>query len=40
MAIGSKKDDRINGIKEGIREAGEDPDRLNIDIYDPNKICL
>jgi hypothetical protein len=32
--------DRIDGIKEGIREAGANPDRLkSIDIYDANKIA-
>lgn len=39
ILIGSRKDDRIDGIKEGIREAGEDPNRLNINIYDANKIA-
>lgn len=40
LLIGSKYDERIEGIKEGIREAGADPDRLKaIEIYDANKIA-
>jgi hypothetical protein len=41
IIIGSKKyKERINGIKEGITDAGEDPKRLNfIGIYDANKIA-
>jgi hypothetical protein len=39
VLIGSKYDRRIEGIKQGIREAGADPDQLKvIDIYDANKI--
>lgn len=39
--IGTKKyDGRIEGIREGIKEAGADPDDLAaIDIYDANKIA-
>ena len=38
--IGDKYDRRIKGIKQGIREAESDPDRLKaIDIYDANKIA-
>jgi hypothetical protein len=38
--IGTKYDGRIEGIKQGIREAGADPNQLkNIDIYDANKIA-
>ncbi|AFY48801.1 hypothetical protein Nos7524_2993 [Nostoc sp. PCC 7524] len=37
--IGSKKDDLITAIKEGIQETGADPAQLkSIDIYDANKI--
>jgi hypothetical protein len=39
ILVGSKKDDRIKGIKDGILEAGANPDPLNIDIYDANKIA-
>ncbi len=40
VLIGSKYDRRIEGIKQGIREAGADPDKLKaIDIYDANKIA-
>jgi hypothetical protein len=41
ILIGTTKyDDRIKGIKEGIREAGADPEQLKaIDIYDANKIA-
>lgn len=40
LVIGTKYDKRIDGIKDGIREAGADPDHLNaIDIYDANKIA-
>jgi hypothetical protein len=38
ILVGSKKDDLIKGIKEGIQEAGSNPDLLNIDIYDANRI--
>nr|WP_290224966.1 hypothetical protein [Trichocoleus desertorum] len=39
VLIGSKYDKRIEGIKQGIREAGANPDQLKaIDIYDANKI--
>lgn len=38
--IGSKYDKRIEAIKQGIREAGADPNQLStIDIYDANKIA-
>lgn len=38
--VGTKYDKRIDGIKDGIREAGADPDHLiAIDIYDANKIA-
>lgn len=41
LAIGTKYDRRIDGIKDGIREAGADPDQLiAIDIYDSNKIAM
>lgn len=37
---GSKYNDRIEGIKQGIREAEANPDQLKaIDIYDANKIA-
>ncbi|MGO7367642.1 hypothetical protein ACC719_11630 [Rhizobium ruizarguesonis] len=37
---GPKRDDYIAGIREGIMEAGCDPDRLaRVDIYDANKIA-
>ncbi|ALB40409.1 MULTISPECIES: hypothetical protein [Nostocales] len=37
--IGTKKDDLITAIKEGIQEAGADPAQLKtIDVYDANKI--
>jgi hypothetical protein len=41
VLIGSKKyKERIDGIKQGIREAGANPDSLKtIDIYDANKIA-
>lgn len=40
VLIGSKYDERIDGIKQGIREAGSDPDQLKaVDIYDANKIA-
>ncbi len=41
VLIGSQKyKDRIDGIKQGIREAGANPDSLKtIDIYDANKIA-
>jgi GTPase SAR1 family protein len=40
VLIGSKYDERIEGIKEGLREAGADPERLRaIEIYDANKIA-
>ena len=40
ILVGSKKDDRIQGIKDGIIEAGANPDRLkSIDIYDANNIA-
>ncbi|MBD2498921.1 hypothetical protein [Nostoc sp. FACHB-280] len=39
VLISSKYDDRINGIQQGIREAGADPNQLKaIEIYDANKI--
>jgi hypothetical protein len=34
-----KKDEQIEAIKQGIREAGGNPDQLGIDIYDANKIA-
>jgi len=38
--IGDKYDERIEGIKEGIREAGANPDDLKaIDLYDANRIA-
>jgi hypothetical protein len=38
--IGVKYDRRIDGIKQGIQEAGADPNQLTkIDIYDANKIA-
>jgi len=41
LVIGTKYDKRIDGIRDGIREAGADPDRLiAIDIYDANKIAM
>jgi hypothetical protein len=40
VLIESKKSkDRIDGIKEGIREARANPDSLKIDIYDAEKIA-
>ncbi|MEI2580132.1 hypothetical protein V5G28_015455 [Scytonema sp. PRP1] len=40
VVIGTKYDERIKGIKQGIRDAGADPNQLkNIDIYDANKIA-
>ncbi len=40
VVIGTKYDGRIEGIKQGIREAGANPNQLkNIDIYDANKIA-
>ncbi|UBF30137.1 hypothetical protein K9N68_39015 (plasmid) [Kovacikia minuta CCNUW1] len=40
VLIGSKYDERIEGIKQGIREAGADPAQLKaIEIYDANKIA-
>lgn len=40
VLIGSKYDKRIEGIKQGIRETGANPDHLKaIDIYDANKIA-
>jgi len=41
ILIGSNKyNARIKGIKDGIRDAGSDPDQLKaIDIYDANKIA-
>lgn len=40
VLIGSKCDERIEGIKQGIQEAGADPTQLKaIDIYDANKIA-
>ncbi|MBD2471541.1 hypothetical protein H6G90_28525 [Nostoc sp. FACHB-145] len=40
VLIGSKYDERIDGIKQGIREAGANPDQLKtVDIYDANKIA-
>jgi len=40
VLIGSKYDERIEGIKQGIQEAGADPTQLKaIDIYDANKIA-
>lgn len=41
LIIGTKYDKRIDGIKDGIREAGADPNHLiSIDLYDANKIAL
>jgi hypothetical protein len=38
--VGSKFDERIQSLKEGITEAGSDPNDLaEIDIYDANKIA-
>lgn len=38
--VGSKYDDRIVAIKQGIKDAGADPNQLKaIDIYDANKIA-
>lgn len=38
--VGNQPDDRIKAIREGIHEAGGDPDKLvSIDIYDANKIA-
>ncbi|WP_195819419.1 hypothetical protein [Roseobacter sp. MH60115] len=38
--VGTKRDDRINAIRQGIEEAGNDPARLaEIDIYDCNKLA-
>ena len=38
--VGSKYSDRIVAIKQGIQDAGADPDQLTvIDIYDANKIA-
>ena len=38
--VGTKYDRRIDGIKDGIRETGADPNQLiAIDIYDANKIA-
>jgi hypothetical protein len=40
LLIGSKYDKRIEGIKQGIQEAGADPDQLKaLHIYDANKIA-
>lgn len=40
VLIGTKYDKRIDGIKQGILDAGADPDQLKtIDIYDANKIA-
>jgi hypothetical protein len=41
VIIGSRKyKERIQGIRDGIQEAGSDPNELNtIDIYDANKIA-
>lgn len=40
VLISSKYDRRIESIKQGIREAGADPDQLKaVDIYDANKIA-
>ena len=40
ILVGSKKEARIKGIKEGIQEAGANPNLLKaIDIYDANKIA-
>lgn len=37
--VSNKRDSLINAIKEGIREAGNEPDYLSkIDIYDSNKL--
>ena len=38
--VGTKRDDRLKAIREGIAEAGHDPQRLtHIDIYDCNKLA-
>lgn len=34
-----KKGEQIKAIKQGIQEAGGDPDQIGIDIYDANKIA-
>jgi GTPase SAR1 family protein len=40
ILIGTKYDDRVKGIKEGIQEAGGDLSQLAaVDIYDANKIA-
>lgn len=40
LLIGGKYTRRVKAIKEGIQEAGEDPNKLTaIDIYDANKIA-